>query len=268
MQVQPAVHPEDDAPPVVRQPVPCASRPTSSGRCATSASISSTASRWRSSGRTGRARARSSRCSPGSSLPSRASVEVDGHDLQPADARRGVRPGADRAREHPPGRARSSGIERGRWKRRIAPGSSSSPTSARSSTPRSRPTRRACAPGSGSRSRPSVDPDILLLDEVLATGDEVVPGEVEGARAGPGQAGEGGRPRDPRHELGDRVLQPGDPAPEGPHRRRGRPGRGRGDPPGALERSKAEREAAIARAMAEAGHGPLPPDAARGRLPG
>ena len=34
------------------------------------------------------------------------------------------------------------------------------------------------------------------------------------------------------------------------------------------ERSKAEREAALARAMAEAGHGPLPPDAARGRLPG
>ena len=28
----------------------------------------------------------------------------------------------------------------------------------------------------------SVDPDILLLDEVLATGDEVVPGEVQGAR--------------------------------------------------------------------------------------
>ncbi len=38
-----------------------------------------------------------------------------------------------------------------------------------------------------------------------------LPGEVEGARHRDRRGGQGGRARHPRHELGDRVLQPGDP---------------------------------------------------------
>ena len=52
---------------------------TSSGRCATSTCTSSAASRWRSSARTAPARARSSRSWPGSSSRRRASVDVFGH---------------------------------------------------------------------------------------------------------------------------------------------------------------------------------------------
>ena len=83
----------------------------------------------------------------------------------------------------------------------------------------------------------SVDPDILLLDEVLATGDANFRAKSKARVIDIVGGGEGGRPGDPRHELGDRVLQPGDPdrarraghggragrrrrAPPGPHRRR------------------------------------------------
>ena len=64
------------------------------------------------------------------------------------------------------------GIDDARSRRR--PGrSSSSPTSASSSTPRSRPTRPGMRARLGFSIATSVDPDMLLLDEVLATGDQV-----------------------------------------------------------------------------------------------
>ena len=82
----------------------------------------------------------------------------------------------------------------------------------------------------------SVDPDILLLDEVLATGDANFRAksktrvlDIVGCR-------QGGRPRHPRHGLGDRVLQPGHPHRAGRRGHGGRAGRGGRAPPGASGR--------------------------------
>ena len=77
--VRPAVQQEDDDPPLARPDARPRADASSSGRCATSRSRSSTASRWPSSGRTARARARCSRSWPGSSGRRRASVDVRGH---------------------------------------------------------------------------------------------------------------------------------------------------------------------------------------------
>ena len=66
----------------------------------------------------------------------------------------------------------------------------------------------------------SVDPDILLLDEVLATGDAEFRDEVQGAGHRARQGGQGRRARDPRHGLGQGVLQPRDAHREGPGDRR------------------------------------------------
>ncbi len=74
----------------------------------------------------------------------------------------------------------------------------------------------------------SVDPDILLLDEVLATGDANFRAKSKAAGHRHRRRRQGGRPRDPRHELGHRVLQPGDPdraRPDDHGRRAGRGGR-------------------------------------------
>ena len=49
-----------------------------------------------------------------------------------------------------------------------------------------------------------------------------LPGEVEAARDRAREGRQGDRARDPRHELGDGVLQPGAAAREGQHHRRGR----------------------------------------------
>ena len=109
----------------------------------------------------------------------------------------------------------------------------------------------------------SVDPDILLLDEVLATGDEVFRAKSKAARP---------RPRARRegvvlvtHDMNwvtefcnrailleqGRIVAEGDPAEVvAIHREHS-------------ERSKAEREAALDRAIQEGGVGSLPPDAAR-----
>ena len=71
-----------------------------SGRSRTSHSGSSTANRWRSSGRTGPARARSSRPSPGSSSRPRAASTFAARS-RACSTRRRLRPGADRPRQHP-----------------------------------------------------------------------------------------------------------------------------------------------------------------------
>ena len=57
----------------------------------------------------------------------------------------------------------------------------------------------------------SVDPDILLLDEVLATGDANFRAKSKARVIEIVVGGQGGRAGHPRHELGHRVLQPGDP---------------------------------------------------------
>ena len=87
----------------------------------------------------------------------------------------------------------------------------------------------------------SVEPDILILDEVLVDGRRRVPREVQaaGRRAAPG--GEGDRARDPRHELGQGVLHPRDPARAGPDRGAGLARGGGRAPPGAVRRSAAPR---------------------------
>ena len=67
----------------------------------------------------------------------------------------------------------------------------------------------------------AVDPDILLLDEVLATGDANFRAKSKARVIELVRGGQGRRPRDPRHGLGSRVLQSG-PAPrEGPGDHRG-----------------------------------------------
>jgi ABC-2 type transport system ATP-binding protein len=114
----------------------------------------------------------------------------------------------------------------------------------------------------------SVDPDILLLDEVLATGDQSfrtkskqrVLDLVKGAKGVVLVT----------HDMNwvmefcnrailleqGRIVAEGDPAEVvAIHREHS-------------ERTKAEREAALARAIADAGQGSLPPDAARSRLQG
>jgi ABC-type polysaccharide/polyol phosphate transport system ATPase subunit len=112
----------------------------------------------------------------------------------------------------------------------------------------------------------SVDPDILLLDEVLATGDEVFRAKskarvLELVRAAKGVVFV-------THDMNwvvefcnraillqkGRVVAEGDPAEVvAIHKEHSR-------------QAKAEREAAIAKALADSGGGVLPPDAARGKL--
>ena len=68
----------------------------------------------------------------------------------------------------------------------------------------------------------SVDPDILLLDEVLATGDADSARSRRRASSSSSRRPRA-RARDPRHGLGRRVLQPGDAAREGPRDLEGDP---------------------------------------------
>ena len=114
----------------------------------------------------------------------------------------------------------------------------------------------------------SVDPDILLLDEVLATGDQVFRARskarvLELVHAAKGVVFV-------THDLGwvlefcnraillekGRIIAEGDPADVvAIHREHS-------------EVMRIEREAAIAEALAGSGSGPLPPDAAKSRLAG
>ena len=71
----------------------------------------------------------------------------------------------------------------------------------------------------------SVDPDVLLLDEVLATGDQVFRAKSKARVLELVQLGEGDRARDPRHGVGHGVLQPGDAHREGQRRLQGEPPR-------------------------------------------
>ena len=209
---------------------------TSSGRCATSTCTSSAASRWRSSARTARARARSSRSSPGSSGRPRASVDVRGHvsglltlgagfdkELTGRDniLLGGAFLGLDDAvtRELLP-----SIIEYAELGDFI-----DAPLKTYSSGMRAR---------LGFAIATSVDPDILLLDEVLATGDANFRAKSKARVIEIVGGGQGGRAGDPRHELGHRVLQPGD-----PHRARragdgGRAGGGRRAPSASTPRKR------------------------------
>ena len=114
----------------------------------------------------------------------------------------------------------------------------------------------------------AVDPDILLLDEVLATGDETFRAKSKQRVLELVSGAKGDRPRDPRHELGHRVLQPGDPPRAGPDRRRGRSGRGRQDPPGALGADQGGTRGGAGSGDRRRRPGVASAHAARSRLPG
>ena len=68
----------------------------------------------------------------------------------------------------------------------------------------------------------SIDPDILLLDEVLGTGDQTFRARSQARVRELVDKAPGDRPRDPRPDLGLGVLQPGDPPRAGQADRRGR----------------------------------------------
>ena len=135
--------------------------------------------------------------------------------VEPADARRRLRPGAHGQREHP-ARRRVPGPRRQDGPR----------AAARSIVEFADLGQFIDAPiktySSGMRARlgfaiaTSVDPDILLLDEVLATGDADFRAKSKQRVIELVKAAKGDRARDPRHGLGDGVLQPGDAAREGP----------------------------------------------------
>ena len=240
--VRPAVHQEDDDPRSIGQMLGRRGRWTSSGRCGTSTSRPAAASRWRSSVRTAPARARSSRSWPGSSARPRASVDVLGHVSGLLTLGRRLRQGADRPRQHP-ARRRVPRPRRPRSPASCCPRSSSTPTSASSSTRRSRRIRRACARGSASRSRRRSIPDILLLDEVLATGDANFRAKSKARVIEIVRRRQGRRPRDPRHELGDASTATGPSSSSGAGGHGGRAGRGGRAPPSAHRRARARDEA-------------------------
>ncbi len=199
--------------------------------------------------------------------PSEGVVEVDGRISSLLTLGAGFDQELIRSRQHPPGRARSSASTR-RSMRQITPGIIEfadigpfidAPIKTYSSGMRAR---------LGFAIATSVDPDILLLDEVLATGDQSfrtkskqrVLDLVKGAKGVVLVT----------HDMNwvmefcnrailleeGRIVAEGDPAEVvAIHREHS-------------ERTKAEREAALARAIADAGQGSLPPDAARSGLPG
>ena len=191
------------------------------------ASGSSTASRSAVIGPNGAGKSTLLQVLAGIITPSEGEVDVRGHDLDAADARRRLRPGPDRPRQHPAGGRVPRASTRSEMARRL---------DGDHRVRRHRPVHRRA------------DQDVLVGHAGPARvrdRDVGRPGHPA-ARRGPRdrrrrcsgrsrrqrvlelvQGGQGDRPRDPRHELGHRVLQPGDPAREGPVDRRGRAGRGR-----------------------------------------
>ena len=148
--------------------------------------------------------------------------------LEPADAWRRLRRRAGGAGQHPPGwrvwPADSGGrtpIAGHRRLRRLNP----------SSMPPSRPTVGMRAP-SASPSRPPSNPTSCCSTRSWRPATPT-PAKSK-ARVLELVREAGDRPGDPRYGVGDRILQPGHPPGEGPHRGRGRAQRGRQVAPGAL----------------------------------
>ena len=221
--LQPAVQPQDDAAPVDR-----AGRLAPAGRGVLGAAPR-VVHRWSSGESLGGHRAERRRQEHAPPGPRRDHHAIGGRGrrararVQPADARSRLRPGADRQREHPARRC----VPRPRRQDgpRAAPGHRRpTPTSASSSTRRSRPTRRACAPGSDSRSRPRSTRTSCCSTRCSPPATPTSGPSRSSACIELVKAAKGDRARHPRHELGDRVLQPGDAAREGQRRHRGRAG--------------------------------------------
>ena len=97
----------------------------------------------------------------------------------------------------------------------------------------------------------AVDPDVLIIDEVLSTGDAVFRAKSKQRIIELVEGGEGHRPRHPRHAVGHGVLQPGD-APRPRPRDHGRARRPRSSRlhEERSERARIDREAELARRLA------------------
>ena len=120
--------------------------------------------------------------------------------VDPADARGRLRDGADRARQHRPGRGVPRDRRRTRWtswRRR----SSSSPTSGQFIDAPVKTYSTGMRARLGFSIATAITPDILLLDEVLGTGDQTFRARSQARVRELVEQGQGDRARDPRPDL-------------------------------------------------------------------